>query len=150
MAQNTLFVCVLCRFSETATEQDQPHPGQVFFNRLRDELARSPQSDLHLQPVRCMGACSRACVVAFAAPSKLTFILSELSPTDAVPDLLTFSRQYSSCSDGKVPYQERPPTVKQKIHAVLPCLPEVSPIKPKTQNAVLPALRATQHFGFWV
>jgi len=23
-------------------------------------------------------------------------------------------------------------------------------IKPKTQNAVLPASQATQHFGFWV
>jgi len=23
-------------------------------------------------------------------------------------------------------------------------------IRPKTQNAVLPAKRATQHFGFWV
>jgi len=27
---------------------------------------------------------------------------------------------------------------------------QVIAIKPKTQNAVLPALRATQHFGFWV
>jgi len=26
----------------------------------------------------------------------------------------------------------------------------VGTIKPKTQNAVLPAKRATQHFGFWV
>jgi len=27
---------------------------------------------------------------------------------------------------------------------------EVIAIKPRTQNAVLPASRATQHFGFWV
>lgn len=123
MTQNTLFVCVLCRFSEVHAEPSVTHPGQALFDRLSAELAGSDQQDVQLQSVRCMGACSRACVAAFAAPDKLTFVLSGLSPTDSVSDLLKFSRQYGSCLDGKVPYRERPETVKQKIHAVLPPLP---------------------------
>lgn len=123
MSQNTLFVCILCRFSETPLSKTESIPGQMLFDRLSHELAQSNQEKIHLQPVRCMGACSRACVVAFMAANKLTFILSQLRPTDDVPDLLEFSQQYTTCSDGKVPYKDRPATIKQKIHAVLPALP---------------------------
>jgi predicted metal-binding protein len=123
MSQDTLIVCILCRFSETQFSKTESIPGQILFDRLRHELAQSDQEIINLQPVRCLGACSHACTAAFMAPNKLTFILSQLSPTDSVPDLLEFSRQYRACSDGKVPFKERPATVKQKIHAVLPPLP---------------------------
>jgi predicted metal-binding protein len=70
-----------------------------------------------------MGACSQACTAAFMVHNKLIFILSQLSPIDSVSDLLEFSYQYISASDGKVPYKDRPATIKQNIHAVLPPLP---------------------------
>ncbi|MCU0566738.1 MAG: DUF1636 domain-containing protein [Oculatellaceae cyanobacterium Prado106] len=98
-------------------------PGQMLFDQLSHKLAQSDQETITLRPVRCMGACSHACIAAFMAPNKLTFILSQLSPTDSVSDLLEFSRQYIAASDGKVPYKDRPATVKQNIHAVLPSLP---------------------------
>ncbi|NJM64777.1 MAG: DUF1636 domain-containing protein [Leptolyngbyaceae cyanobacterium CRU_2_3] len=124
MTQHTLFVCVLCRFSKTDGNQAELSAGQSLFDRLSAGLA--PDSiceNIHLHPVRCLGACSHACVVAFAAPNKLTFILSNLSPTDSVPELLQFSGQYVAYADGKVPHKERPDAVKQGIHAVLPHLP---------------------------
>ncbi len=124
MTQETLFVCTLCRFSQPEQAQEELSSGQLLFNQLQAQLEILEDVDpIHLQPVRCMGACDRACVVAFTAPHKLTFILSQLSPTDAVPDLLAFSQQYTACLDGKVSYKERPTTIKQKIHAVLPPLP---------------------------
>ncbi len=123
MSQDTLLICTLCRFSETQSSKTESIPGQVLFARLSHELAQSNQETINLQPVRCMGACRRACTAAFMAPNKLTFILSQLSPTDSVSDLLEFSRQYITYADGKVPYKERPATVKQNIHAVLPPLP---------------------------
>jgi predicted metal-binding protein len=124
MAQHRLFVCVLCRFPETDPAQTEESAGQVLCDRLREGLASCDwQEAIELQPVRCMGACDRSCVVAFAAPNKLTFILNELSPVHSVPELLQFSGQYIACADGKVPYKERPETVKKKIHAVLPPLP---------------------------
>jgi predicted metal-binding protein len=128
MTQHTLFVCVLCRFSELSKEQAKLPAGQILFDHLSKELATCDwHKSIHLHPVRCMGACSRACVVTFAAPNKLTFILSELSPTHSVPDLLQFSGQYVACSDGKVPYKERPEVAKKGIHAVLPPLPVAHP-----------------------
>jgi predicted metal-binding protein len=124
MTQHTLFVCVLCRSSEMNREQAEINAGQALFDRLSAGLATCDwHESIRLTPVRCMGACSRACVVAFAAPSKLTFILSDLSPTDSVVELLQFSGQYVACADGKVPYKERPAAVRNGIHAVLPPLP---------------------------
>lgn len=124
MTQHTLFVCVLCRSSENSQEQAGLSAGQTLFDHLSQGLETCDWHEaIHLRPVRCMGACSRACVVAFAAPNKLTFILSELSPTHSVPELLQFSGQYVACSEGKVPYKERPEVAKKGIHAVLPSLP---------------------------
>lgn len=120
---NTLLVCILCRFSETQSK-DEKIPGQVLFDQLQQRLIESDPKTINLRPVRCMGACSQACTAAFMAPNKLTFILSQLSPTDSVPDLLEFSRQYAASVDGKVHFRERPATVKQKIHAVLPPIPQ--------------------------
>ena len=122
MTQDTLLVCVLCCFSE-AQSRVEAVPGQVLFDQLQQRLAESDPETINLRSVRCMGACSHACTAAFMAPNKLTFILSQLSPTNSVSDLLEFSHQYITASDGKVPYKDRPATVKQKIHAVLPPLP---------------------------
>lgn len=124
MTQHTVFVCVLCRPSKLDQSSTELSAGQFLFDRLSEGFKASDEcSAIHLQPVRCMGACSRSCVVAFAAPHKLTFVLSELSPTQSVPELLQFSRQYMTCAEGKVPYKERPDVVKKGIHAVLPPLP---------------------------
>ena len=123
MSQETLLVCILCQSSQTEARQAGLSEGQFLFNQLQDGLETSSEACIRLQPVRCMGACDRACVVAFMAPNKLTFILSQLSPSNSVPDLLKFSRQYITASDGKVPHKDRPATIKQNIHAVLPPLP---------------------------
>lgn len=123
MAQHTLLVCILCRFSQTEREQEGLRGGQHLFNQLQAGLETCHlQNRIHLQPVRCMGACDRSCVVAFSAPNKLTFILSQLSPIHSLRELLQFSGQYVACADGKVPYKERPEAVKKGIHAVLPPL----------------------------
>ncbi|MBL1174761.1 DUF1636 domain-containing protein [Pantanalinema sp. GBBB05] len=124
MTSDTLFVCVLCQASPSELEPEGLSAGQSLFNHLQEKL-ESGEGDkrIHLQPVRCMGACANSCVAAFTAPHKLTFILSQLSPTHSVPELLQFSQQYAACPDGKVPYKERPEAVKRGIYAVLPPLP---------------------------
>lgn len=128
MTQHTLFVCVLCRFSDIDQEKSSLSAGQALFDQLSEGVAGCNWREaIHLQPVRCLGACSRSCVVAFVAPTKLTFILSELSPIKSVSELLQFSGQYVVCAGGKVPYKERPEVAKKGIHAVLPSLPVEQP-----------------------
>jgi predicted metal-binding protein len=122
--QHTVFVCVLCRVKASDPKPTETNAGQLLFDRFSDALtACGGHAAIQLHPVRCLGACSRGCVVAFAAPSKLTFVVSELSPSYSVPELLQFSGQYVANAEGKVPYKERPAAVRKGIHAVLPPLP---------------------------
>jgi predicted metal-binding protein len=121
---HSLLVCELCRFSPTEREQDGLSGGQHLLNNLRTGLERDRlQAQIQLQPVRCMGACSRSCVFAFAAPHKLTFIFHDWSPLPDVSDLLQFSNQYLAAPNGNVPYKERPTSMRGKLMVVLPVLP---------------------------
>lgn len=126
MAQHTLFVCTICRLPQATGPANAADPsseisgGQLLLNQLHECFAG--QEQIQIQPVRCMGVCSRSCVVALAAPGKLTFILSELTPA-SVPELQEFSQQYISQHGGNVPFKQRPIAVRQGMVAVLPALP---------------------------
>lgn len=124
MEKATLFVCSLCRFSETENSRDGLSGGQHLIDRLEGELEAKNLSDaIHLQPVRCMAACSRSCNTTLAAPDKLTFIFSNLSPTDSAAELSEFCQQYVARPDGKVPYGERASSIRQATAFILPPLP---------------------------
>lgn len=120
-----LSVCTLCRFSEAEQSHDGVRGGQQLLNALDKGLQN--QTDWQLQPVKCMGACSHFCVVAFAAPQKLTFVFRDLSPLQSASELLKFSRQYLMHPTGTVPYRERPDAIKKKLLVVLPPPAAVQP-----------------------
>lgn len=119
MSQHTLFVCSLCHFSKIEKEQDGLRGGQHLINALKAEL-KSESNSLQIQPVQCMGACDRSCVVTFMAANKYTFVFSDLSPLEAAPELLEFSRQYLNHPTGAVPYQERSESIKKKLFLIIP------------------------------
>lgn len=128
MTQTTLFICSLCQFSATEASHDDISGGQYLINQMQTELeARNLQDTVNLQPLRCMAACSQPCNVSLAAPDKLTFILSGLSPTESAAALSDFCQQYTDCPDGKVPYRNRSLTIRQATAFVLPPLPTYSP-----------------------
>jgi predicted metal-binding protein len=121
VTQHTLFVCTLCRLpAAPQSPESELSGGQRLLNQLNISFA--DQEQIQIQPVRCMGVCNRSCVVAFAAPNKLTFVVSELTPA-SVPELQAFSQQYISQHNGNVPFKQRPEAIKQGIVAVLPALP---------------------------
>lgn len=120
----TLFVCSLCQFPETEPHRDGQSGGQYLIEQLNTELqARNLQDSVHLTPLRCMAGCHQPCNVSLAAPNKLTFILSRLSPTDAAAAVSDFCQQYTDTIDGRVPYRERPEAIRQATAFVLPPLP---------------------------
>lgn len=124
MTQATLFVCSLCRFSAAEPSREDVSGGQQLIHQLQAELeTRNLEEAIHLQPVRCMAACSQPCNVTLAAPDKLTFILSGLPPTDSVSPLLEFCQQYTDCPGGKIPYRERSSTIHDATAFILPPLP---------------------------
>ena len=131
MTQNILFVCSLCRFSAVEPSRDGISGGQHLINQLQAELeARNLQTAIQLQPVRCMAACAQSCNVTLAAPNKLTFILSGLSPTESAAAISAFGQQYAACPNGKVPYRERPSLIREATAYVLPSLPDTSSATP--------------------
>jgi predicted metal-binding protein len=127
MTQTTLFVCSLCRFSQDEASRDGISGGQYLINQLATELqARNLRDGVCLEPLRCMAGCSQPCNVSLAAPGKLTFILSHVSPTDGASEVAEFCQQYTASVDGRVPYRERPATVQTATAFVLPPLPTSS------------------------
>jgi predicted metal-binding protein len=129
MLQHRLLVCTLCRLTSTSGAESgktELSGGQRLLNQLSERFADSncPEHEqIQIQPVRCMAVCNRSCVVAFAAPHKLTFIVSELTP-ESVPELEEFSQQYISQHDGNVPFKQRPAAIRNGIVAVLPAPPQ--------------------------
>lgn len=124
MTQATLFICALCRFSATEKSRDGVSGGQYLIDQMQAAISHNNLQDaIDLQPVRCMAQCSQPCNVTLAAPSKLTFILSGMSPIESVTALLEFCQQYTACPDGKVPYRERSSTIHQATAFILPSLP---------------------------
>lgn len=124
MTQYTLFICSLCRFSATEKNREGTSGGQHLIDQLQAGFAQTDlESAIQIQPVRCMAQCSQPCNVTLAAPDKLTFVMSDLSPTEAAPALVEFCRQYTEQPDGKVPYRERSPAIHEAISFILPPLP---------------------------
>ena len=124
MTQTTLFVCSLCRFSAKEKSRDGIAGGQYLINQLQQELAnRHLQDAVQLEPLRCMAGCHQPCNVSLAAPGKLTFILSGVAPENSAAAVAEFCQKYSDTPDGRVPYRERPPLIRETTAFVLPSLP---------------------------
>jgi predicted metal-binding protein len=127
MTQTTLFVCSLCRFSPTEASRNGISGGQHLISELQTELnARHLQDAVRIESLRCMAGCHQPCNVSLAAPGKLTFILSHVSPTESATALSEFCEQYTHSPDGRVPYRDRPPLVRETTAFVLPPLPAAS------------------------
>lgn len=124
MSEHTLFVCELCQFAPGEPTREGQSGGQHLIDHLRTELAQGETAaSVTLRPVRCMAGCRQACNASLAAPGKLTYILHQLSPQTAAPDLVAFVRQYLASVDGRVPYHTRSATIQQATAYVLPPLP---------------------------
>jgi len=124
MTPTTLFVCSLCRFSAQESSRNGVAGGQYLIDQLRQALAdRDLQATVQLEPLRCMAGCHQPCNVSLAAPGKLTFILSGVSPDTGAATVAEFCQQYTAADDGRVPYGDRPPAVRQATAFVLPPLP---------------------------
>lgn len=124
MTPTTLFVCSLCRFSAQERSRDGIAGGQHLINQLQQALAeRDLPAIVHLEPLRCMAGCHQPCNLSLAAPGKLTFILSGVSPDNGAATIAEFCQQYTDSPDGRVPYGDRAPEIRQATAFILPPLP---------------------------
>lgn len=125
MADHILFVCELCRFSAAEATCQGRSGGALLTDRLRQGLVeRGLLEGLKLEPVRCMGACRRSCMLAFSCPGKPTFLFGDLPPgaAETARAVLDFAAQYGRLEDGNVPYKQRDPLLRQGMVAVVPAV----------------------------
>lgn len=128
--QHTIFVCTSC----ANVREEENRDGQSGGQKLLEQLLHLHQDwDLRdeflIQPVECMSACDRPCVVSFATAGKYTYLFGDL-PVDVetLPAtsaaLLKCASQYYVDPEGLLPWSEQPKIFKKGILAEIPPLPQ--------------------------
>ncbi|AKG23763.1 DUF1636 domain-containing protein [Calothrix sp. 336/3] len=130
-AQHIMFVCTTCASVWKDGKRVGTSGGEELFEKLQ-ELHSDWQlaSEFQMQPVECMSACSRSCVVSFSSPGKYTYLFgdipSEISP-ESVSNILECASKYYDHPQGLLPWQDRPEPLKKGILARIPAIAHQTP-----------------------
>jgi predicted metal-binding protein len=130
--QHTLFVCTTCASIWQDGRRVGKSGGQLMLEQLSQLHLEWPLSDrFPIRPVECMSACSRPCVVAFAAQDKHTYLFGDLSLDPETFDataqaILDCAYKYYCTEDGSLPWAERPQPLKKGILARIPPVPQLA------------------------
>ncbi|MBD2778832.1 DUF1636 domain-containing protein [Iningainema tapete] len=125
-AQHNLFVCTTC----SSVWKDGKRVGESGGEKLFQQLLQHHQEwKLHeeftIQPVECMSACDRSCVISFACVGKFIYLFgdlpSDLSPTE-IAGVFECADKYYTHPQGKLPWAERQEPLKKGILARIPPL----------------------------
>ncbi|BAY62072.1 hypothetical protein NIES22_21390 [Calothrix brevissima NIES-22] len=121
VSSHTLFVCKTC----ASVWQDGKRVGESGGEKLLKKLQLIAQDwelreKFPIQPVECMSACNRSCVVAFAAQGKITYLFGDLVVDESASAVLECANKYYSKNDGLLPWSERPEALKKGILAKIP------------------------------
>lgn len=124
MTKHTLFVCKSCRRSSEELSENQPCDGNIFLDKITTlSTDKFAAEELEIQPVECLWACNRGCVVAVSNQDKPTYLLGDLPPDEeSASALLEFAQMYISNRKGAVDWDELP---EQLESAFLACIPSV-------------------------
>ncbi|AFZ03307.1 DUF1636 domain-containing protein [Calothrix sp. PCC 6303] len=124
MSAHTIFVCTTCASKWENGNRVGESGGEKLLKRLQaDYLNRESSAEFVIQAVECMSACSRSCVVSFAAPGKNTYLFGDISPelTPAEVDgVFSCATKYYLHPEGLLPWSERPEPLKKGILARIP------------------------------
>lgn len=121
MSQHILFVCTSCAFAVGQRE----HLGQRGGYHLWQSLLKCQQQGqlpptVKVQPVECLSACNRFCVIALASPAKTTLMFGDLPALDSATAIVQLAAQYAASDDGVIPRRDRPARLQKGILARIP------------------------------
>jgi predicted metal-binding protein len=112
--RTTILVCITCR---TPTDPlDAPRAGLA----LADATGAVAGADIAVQPVRCLGNCSRGLSAAIRRDGAWTYIFGGLDATRDGPALIAGARLLAGAGDGLMPWRERPESLKRGLIARVP------------------------------
>ncbi|WP_017317723.1 DUF1636 domain-containing protein [Mastigocladopsis repens] len=121
-----MFVCTTC----SSVWKDGKRVGESGGEKLLKGLQQQQQDwKLHeefaIQPVECMSACDRSCVIGFASVGKYTYLFGDLSSDLSIAEIaavLECASKYYTYPQGLLPWAERPEPLKKGILAKIPPL----------------------------
>ena len=121
MSQHTLFVCTSCSF----TAGQREHLGQRGGYHLWQSLLKCQHQGqlpptVRVQPVECLSACNRFCVIALASPAKTILMFGDLPALDSTTAIVQLAAQYAASSDGVILRRDRPTLLQKGILARIP------------------------------
>jgi predicted metal-binding protein len=117
----TITVCRTCR--QDRDDQNPIRDGFRLLHRVAREVeGEAAGEEIELCAVRCLGACDRACAAQITSGGKFTYVLADLDPETAAPDLVAFARAHAEAENGLVPKPRRPEALKTKVIARVPPL----------------------------
>ncbi|BAZ41732.1 hypothetical protein NIES4101_77000 [Calothrix sp. NIES-4101] len=124
MRAHTIFVCTTCASKWENGKRIGESGGEKLLQRLQVDYSNwQLNREFVIQPVECMSACSRSCVISFAAPDKTTYVFGDISPelTSAeVQGVFSCADKYYVHPEGSLPWSERPDPLKKGILARIP------------------------------
>jgi predicted metal-binding protein len=125
--QHTMFVCTTCAAVWEGGKKVGVSGGEKLLQRLQEIHSNwELHQEFAIQPVECMSACNRSCVISFAAGSKYTYLFGDISsdlPVSEIEGVLECASKYYTHPQGLLPWSERPDPLKKGILARIPPIP---------------------------
>ncbi|WP_347278361.1 DUF1636 domain-containing protein [Limnothrix sp. FACHB-1088] len=120
-----LLVCTTCASTWQNGKRVGISGGEQLLDRLQSRFADEAHGAIALTPTQCMSACSHACVVAFAAPGKHSYLFGDLPHDPAhldqtVEAIAACADLYVNRPDGLLAWGERPEPLKNGVLARIP------------------------------
>ncbi|MFN6534902.1 MAG: DUF1636 family protein [Nostoc sp. EkiNYC01] len=121
MSKHTIFVCKSCHRSSEERPKNPPFDGDIFIDKLNNLcVEKFTIEELEIQPVGCLWACDRGCVVAVSSEDKPTYLFVDLTPEESAAALLEFMQIYIKKRKGSVAWEQLPQVLKSAIFAQIP------------------------------
>ncbi|MBD2165574.1 DUF1636 family protein [Calothrix membranacea FACHB-236] len=121
MNKHTLYVCKSCHRSSEELAENQRCDGSILLDAIAALSSEFTTEELEIQPVGCLWACSRGCVVAVSSPEKPTYLLVDLLPNaENASALLEFTQMYINNRKGAFMWEKLPKVLESAIFASIP------------------------------
>jgi predicted metal-binding protein len=127
MERHVLSVCTSCASAHRMKQTVRRSGGERLLEQLQTLDSTAPLAGFSIEPHECLGACDRACAIAFNAPNKYIYLFGDL-PVDeeqlesTAAAVLKFASQYHAKPDGTISYIKCPELLKKRVVARIPPL----------------------------
>ena len=114
----TIYVCVTCKAA--TVPRGTPAPGAELARATASAAAGAIPTKVSVQPVRCLGNCSRGLSAAIRCENAWTYVFGGLDPARDGPSLITAAQLLAQATDGIMPWRGRPEALKRGLIARIP------------------------------